>query len=101
VLSGKGKIFMDEIRERIAKMLKVEDALRVQRTKLAKQSEQLSAIISIGGTVIAVVLGSFIVFFISDKIVRPINQVANAIATSSRQIAATVEEQDHTANLNR
>jgi hypothetical protein len=42
-------------------------------------------------------LGSFIVFFISDKIVRPINQVANAIATSSRQIAATVEEQDHTA----
>ncbi|HBK96036.1 MAG TPA: chemotaxis protein [Microcoleaceae bacterium UBA10368] len=97
VLSGKGKIFMDEIRERIAKMLKVEDALRVQRTKLAKQSEQLSAIISIGGTVIAVVLGSFIVFFISDKIVRPINQVANAIATSSRQIAATVEEQDHTA----
>jgi Methyl-accepting chemotaxis protein len=97
VLSGKGKIFMDEIRERIAEMLKVEDTLLVQRTKLAKQSEQLSAIISIGGTVIAVVFGSLIVFFISDKIVRPINQVVNTIATSSRQIAATVEEQERTA----
>jgi len=97
VLSGKGKIFMDKIRANLTEMLNVEDALLVQRTKLAKQSEQLSTIISIGGTVVAVGLGSFIALFISDKIIRPINQVANTIANSSREIAATVEQQERTA----
>jgi len=99
VLSNKGKIVMDEIRTKLAQMLNVEDALLVERTELAKQSEQLSAIFSIGGTVVAVVLGSFIVLFISDKIIRPINQVANTIASSSTEIAATVEEQERTATM--
>jgi methyl-accepting chemotaxis protein len=99
VLSNKGKIVMDEIRAKLAQMLNLEDALLVERTKLAKQSEQLSAIFSIGGTVVAVVLGSFIVLFISDKIIRPINQVANTIASSSTEIAATVEEQERTATM--
>ncbi|MEG5038571.1 MULTISPECIES: CHASE3 domain-containing protein [unclassified Microcoleus] len=97
VISGKGKILMDEIRDKLAEMLTVEDALLVQRTKLAKQSEQLATIVSIGGTVVAVVLGSFIVLFIFDKIIRPINQVANTIASSSTEIAATVEQQERTA----
>ena len=99
VLSQKGKIIMDEIRAKLAQMLNLEDALLVERTKLAKQSEQLAAIFSIGGTVVAVVLGSFIVLFISDKIIRPINQVANTIASSSTEIAATIEEQERTATL--
>ena len=99
VLSNKGKIVMDEIRAKLAQMLNLEDALLVERTKLAKQSEQFAAIFSIGGTVVAVVLGSFIVLFISDKIIRPINQVANTIARSSTEIAATIEEQERTATL--
>ncbi|MEG4535592.1 CHASE3 domain-containing protein, partial [Microcoleus sp. D2_18a_D3] len=97
VISGKGKILMDEIRNKLGEMLTVEDALLVQRTKFAKQSEQLATIVSIGGTVVAVVLGSFIVLFIFDKIIRPINQVANTIASSSTEIAATVEQQERTA----
>ncbi|MEG4330026.1 CHASE3 domain-containing protein, partial [Microcoleus sp. herbarium5] len=97
VISGKGRMLMDEIRDKLAEMLKVEDALLVQRTKLAKQSEQLAVIVSIGGTVVAVVLGSFIVLFIFNKIIRPINQVANTIASSSTEIAATVEQQERTA----
>ncbi|MEG4128535.1 CHASE3 domain-containing protein [Microcoleus sp. Pol1B3] len=97
VLSGKGKIFMDEIRDKLAEMLKVEDNLLVQRTKVAKQSEQLAAIVSIGGTIVAVVFGSFIVLFIFAKIIRPINQVANTIASSSTEIAATVQQQERTA----
>ncbi|MEG5000577.1 CHASE3 domain-containing protein [Microcoleus sp. B4-D4] len=97
VLSGKGKILMDEIRHKLAEMLKLEDNLLLQRTKTAKQSEQLAASFSIGGTVVAVVLGSFIVLFIFVKIIRPINQVANTIACSSTEIAATVEQQERTA----
>ncbi|MEP6519235.1 CHASE3 domain-containing protein [Microcoleus vaginatus] len=97
VISGKGRMLMDEIRDKLAEMLTVEDDLLVQRTKLAKQSEQLATIVSIGGTVVAVVLGSFIVLFIFAKIIRPINQVANTIASSSTEIAATVEQQERTA----
>jgi methyl-accepting chemotaxis protein len=96
VMSGKGKILMDKIRVELAEMLKVEEELLIQRTKFAKQSEQLSAVISIGGTVIAVVLSSFIVLFISNKVVRPINQVAHTLASCSREIAATVEQQERT-----
>ena len=97
VISGKGKIFMDEIRDKLAEMLKLEDHLLLQRTKIAKQSEQLATTISIGGTVVAVVLGSFIVLFIFDKIIRPINQSVNMIVSSSTEIAATVEQQERTA----
>lgn len=96
VMSGKGKILMDQIRVDLAEMLNVEEELLSQRTKLAKQSEQLSAVISIGGTAIAVALGSFIVLFISNKVVRPLNQVANTIASCSREIATTVEQQERT-----
>jgi methyl-accepting chemotaxis protein len=96
VMSGQGKILMDEIRVEIAEMLNVEEELLNQRTKLAKQSEQLSAGISIGGTVLAVALGSFIVLFISNNVVRPINEIANTIASCSREIATTVEQQERT-----
>jgi methyl-accepting chemotaxis protein len=97
VISNQGKIFMDEFRNKIAEMLKIEDHLLLERTQLVKQSEQLSAIISIGGTIVALIFGSFIVLFVSDKIVRPINQVANTIASSSTQIAVTVEQQERSA----
>ncbi|MEG4883759.1 CHASE3 domain-containing protein [Microcoleus sp. K1-B6] len=97
VLSGKGKILMDELRDKLAEMLNVEDNLLVQRTKIAKHSEQLATTVSIGGTVVAVVFGSFIVLFIFAKIIRPINEVANTIASSSTEIAATVEQQERTA----
>lgn len=44
VLSDKGKMLMDEFRNKITEMLKIEDSLLDERTRLAKQSEQLSAI---------------------------------------------------------
>ncbi len=97
VLSNKGKMLMDQFRNKIAEMLKIEDELLAKRTQLAKQSEQLSAIFSMGGTVVALIFGSFIVLFIFDKIIRPINQVANTIASSSTQIASTVEQQERAA----
>jgi methyl-accepting chemotaxis protein len=97
VLSRKGKIFMDEIRNRLGEMMKMEDNLLVERTQLAKQSEQLSAFISVGGTVVALVFGSVILLFISDKIIRPINQVGSMMASSSAEITATVEQQERTA----
>ena len=89
VLSGQGKMFME--------MLKIEDELLVKRSKLAKESAQLSMFISSGGIVFTLVFGVFIVLFIDRNIVVPIKQIVNTIASSSTEISTTVEEQERTA----
>lgn len=96
-VSGKDKITMDQIRANVELMMQRENALLAQRIQAAKEAEFLAQAVSIGGTVIAVLIGSFIVLFISRQVVQPINQVASAIATSSNEIATTVVEQERTA----
>ncbi|MBE9226247.1 CHASE3 domain-containing protein [Phormidium sp. LEGE 05292] len=97
VVSGKGKRIMDQIRANLDLMIKQENALQAQRMQAAKQAENFAQIVSIGGTFIAILIGSFIVIFITHKVVQPINQVATAIATSSNEIATTVVQQERTA----
>lgn len=97
VLSGQGKMFMDELRNKLAEMIKIEDDLLVKRAKSAKDSAQLSMFVSTGGTVFTLVFGVFIVLFIYRNIILPINQIVNIIASSSTEIATTVEEQERTA----
>ncbi|MFB2880423.1 hypothetical protein [Floridanema aerugineum] len=69
---------MDQIRANIELMIKRENALQAQRIQAAKPAEFLAQVVSIGGTVIAVLVGSFIVLFISRQIVQPINQQATS-----------------------
>lgn len=97
VLSGKGKRIMDQIRANLDLMVKQENVLQAQRIQAAKQAEFFAQAVSIGGTVIAILIGSFIVLFITRQVVQPINQVATAIATSSNEIATTVVQQERTA----
>ncbi|HIK16382.1 MAG TPA: CHASE3 domain-containing protein [Leptolyngbyaceae cyanobacterium M33_DOE_097] len=98
VLSGKGRQIMDELREKLAEMTEVEDLLLAERQATAKQMAFLADMVSLGGTTIAILFGSLVLFFIAREIVRPINQVASAIASSSNEIAATVEQQERTAS---
>ncbi|WP_242065561.1 CHASE3 domain-containing protein [Trichocoleus sp. FACHB-262] len=97
VLSGLGKTIMDNIRRELNKMQSVEDDLLVQRQASATQAEQLASLISLGGTLVAIILGSSVAIFIARRVVQPINQVATAIASSASEIAAAVEQQEHTA----
>ena len=97
VISGKGKRIMDQIRANVDLIIKQENALQAQRIQTAKQAEFMAQAVSIGGTVMAILIGSFIVLFISRKVIQPINQVATAIATSSNEIATTVAQQERTA----
>ncbi|MGA9382255.1 MAG: methyl-accepting chemotaxis protein [Phormidium sp.] len=97
VVSGKGRRIMDQIRANLDLMIKQENALQAQRIQAAKQAEIFAQAVSIGGTLIAILIGSFIVLFISRQVVQPINQVASAIAASSTEIASTVEQQERTA----
>ncbi|HLO52585.1 MAG TPA: CHASE3 domain-containing protein [Kamptonema sp.] len=97
VLSGQGKMFMDELRNNLAEMIKIEDDLLVKRSRSAKESAQLSMFVSTGGIVFTLVFGVFIVLFIYRNIILPINQIVNIIASSSTEIATTVEEQERNA----
>lgn len=98
ILSGKGKQIMDEIREQIDVMQETEEILLDQREAAAAQSAAFANVISIGGTLLAIALGSGVLMFIGRYVIRPINNVSNAIASSSNEIACTVEQQERTAS---
>lgn len=97
VLSGEGKQLMDEIRKKLAEMVQVEEKLLAERQQSASQAATMADLISLGGMAISIAFGSLVLFFIAREIVRPVNQVANAIAASSNEIAATVEQQERAA----
>lgn len=97
VLSGTGKRIMDEIREKLAEMRQIEERLLQERQQSARQVALLADGVSMGGTAIAILFGLSVLFFIAREIVRPINRVANVIASSSNEIAATIEQQERIA----
>ncbi len=87
-----------ELRRKLQEMNAVEDALLLQRNRDAKTVEYWSSLISLVGTLIAIALGLGALIFISQRVIRPINSVANTIASSSSEIASTVEEQERIAS---
>ncbi|MEB3340670.1 CHASE3 domain-containing protein [Okeania sp.] len=97
ILSGLGKQIMDEIRQKIDEMMAVEDQLLNERKKQAKQAFQLVIIISWSSLMIVVIVSIIIIFLINKIAIQPINIIANLIATSTNEISATVEQQEHTA----
>jgi methyl-accepting chemotaxis protein len=97
VLSEKGKKYMDELRNKITEMIDAENSLLVERQEEASRIEQLATWVSISTTLIAITLGGILLLFITRKVVRPLNQVASTIVSSSTEIAATVEQQERTA----
>lgn len=97
VLSDKGNLIMDEIRVKLAEMEAIQDNLLSQRQEAAKRAERFANLVTLGGTATALAFGTLIVIFIVRKIVQPINQVANTIASSSAEIATTIEQQERTA----
>ena len=96
VLSEKGKQYMDALRTKIAEMIDVEDALLTERKQDASRTEQFATWISVSTTLTAIILGGVMLLFITRKVVRPLNQVASMIVSSSTEIAATVEQQERT-----
>lgn len=97
VVSGEGKKLMEDVREKLAEMVQVEGQLLAERQQSARQAANMADLVSLGGTALAIAFGSLVLLFIAREIVRPVNQVAHAIATSSNEIAATVEQQERTA----
>ena len=85
---------MNQIRTKLSEMITEEDKLLSSRTESVNQAQQISSYITVGGTLMAVILSFIVLFFIARQVVRPINQVASDLAYSSTEIAAAAEQQE-------
>lgn len=94
---GKILSLVNQAEEVFAELNSTEDQLQEQREAegtAAMQSLVLSAML---GTAAAIVLALTIGVWIASRITQQVNEIASTIASSSTEIAATIEQQEHTA----
>lgn len=92
-----GNQAIEEIRAKIEQMLQLESQALAAKKESVSRSETLSALTTLGGTLLGTLLGLSIIAFVIRQVVQPINAVALAITSSSTEIAATVAQQEHFA----
>jgi methyl-accepting chemotaxis protein len=99
VSSLKGKVIMDNIRIKMAKMNHEETILLKKRGQDSESIQMLSSSFSIlGGTVLSLVLGIFALWLINRNFIKPVKEVINVIASISTEIAATITQHECTAS---
>ncbi|HIK09991.1 MAG TPA: CHASE3 domain-containing protein [Oscillatoriaceae cyanobacterium M33_DOE_052] len=98
VLSGEGKIIMDEIRIRVGEMIRIQEANLVIKQEESTRIYILAQFTSWGSTLLVIIFGSVISWMVARVIMRTIEQAAASISGSARELAATVEEQERIAN---
>ena len=96
--TGKYKKFVNEIVELNREFRKTE--LKIVKEKKKMTKEALSFLVStlVIGSVLLVLFGTGIAWLISSGIIATIDRAISSIATSSTEIAATVEEQERMAS---
>lgn len=96
--TGKHTKVVNEFVEVNKQFRETELALIEEKTKTTKESLIFLISVLLVGSVLLVMLGAVIAWLISSGIVGTINQAISAIASSSSEIAATVEEQERMAS---
>jgi methyl-accepting chemotaxis protein len=95
--SGKGTEFVKAY-DRLEKEFKAtEESVLKQETQEAKNALHLLVALLLIGSLILIVIAITVALVISSGITRTINQAVNAIASSSTEIAATIDQQERTA----
>ena len=94
---GKGTQFTNQFEAVSLVFIESEQLILKQEMIEAKASLNFLIVLLIGGSVFLVLFGVLIAWLISSGIVKTIDRAINAIATSSTEIAATVEEQERMA----
>lgn len=94
VISGAGKKIMDDIRIRVNEMLATEDKNLNVREASVKQAQRISWFVTVGGTLLAVIVSFVVMFYLTRQIIGPINQVASNLAYSSTEIATAAAQQE-------
>ncbi|MGN7614226.1 CHASE3 domain-containing protein [Magnetococcales bacterium HHB-1] len=97
VSSGVGKHYMDEIRTLLTTLVQEEDRLLAIRSKEMKKSNQFLLWTSLGGTIIAILIGLIVARTISGKIMRPIEETVEKIVGIMSSVTTTVAEQERVA----
>ncbi|MEG4029782.1 MULTISPECIES: methyl-accepting chemotaxis protein [unclassified Microcoleus] len=96
--TGKQTKFVDEFVEVNKQFREVEVKAIKQATEKTKQSLVFLISALVFGSVFLLVLGAVIAWLISSGIAQTIDRAISSIATSSTEIAATVEEQERMAS---
>jgi methyl-accepting chemotaxis protein len=76
VLSDRGKVYMDQVRESVAGMDKEETDLLAIRQQTANQSAQGTKLIIAGGISVALLVCLFCAFLLTRNIARPLGSIA-------------------------
>lgn len=97
VLSGLGRQIMDDIRVEIEEMEKIEDRLLDERSQTAKGASILVRIVNFGSLAIILIVCVITGLIINKIAIAPINEIASAIASSTAEIATTIQEQERVA----
>jgi CHASE3 domain sensor protein len=97
VKSGEGKVIMDNIRVLTDEMKAEEIALLEQRDNNLNQSVKLADSVSLGGTLVAVVLSILALVLISRRVITPIHKVSENLSASSSDMSRTVIDQESSA----
>ncbi len=97
VLSGLGRQIMDDIRLKIDEMKAIENQLLEERYEIANRASLLVRIVTWGSLVIIFIVGVITVLVINKIAIEPIKKITNIIASSTAQIATTIEQQERTA----
>jgi CHASE3 domain sensor protein len=86
-----------EMTENLNALNQTEDKLQDERTRDSNEAMQMLIIATVAGAISATVLAVLLGVLIASRISRTINQVVNQVASSSTEIAASVEQQERAA----
>ncbi|MBO3461605.1 methyl-accepting chemotaxis protein [Aetokthonos hydrillicola Thurmond2011] len=94
--SKKGQQITDSLKAKLVQMNQQHQQILAQTKQASDQFQQFSTILDWGGWVVSVAAGISISFYVVRWIMQPINEAANAVSTSSTNIAATILQQERT-----
>jgi methyl-accepting chemotaxis protein len=98
VLSGTGRQIMDNIRANIKEMEEIENQLLDERYETAERASLFVRIVTWGSLVLIFIVGAITVVVINRIVIKPINEITNIIASSTTEIAATIQQQERMAS---
>lgn len=96
-LSDMGKQIMDDIRVQIKEMEEIEDRLLDERSETATRASRAVRIVNFGSLVVILIVGVITLAIINKIAIEPIKEIASTLASSTAQIATTIQEQERLA----
>ncbi|MBM0745601.1 methyl-accepting chemotaxis protein (plasmid) [Phormidium sp. CLA17] len=102
VLSGKGKQLMDDIRNRLAEMVKVEEQLLAERQQVSTQAQNLTTVVSWTSILAVVVIGagtSVIITQILRRVLSKVVTLAEKVSVGDLTTQVEVTSNDEIGRL--